>query len=65
MVAVITAVLAGSTAALAAILIFDHSLAAAVVSGAVIAVPTLIAMIRYQDAQWERAAAEPLMPDED
>jgi hypothetical protein len=36
-----------------------------VVSGAVIAVPTLIAMIRYQDAQWERAAAEPLMPDED
>ena len=60
MVAVITAVLAGSTAALAAILIFDHSLAAAAVSGTLIAVPTMIAMIRYQDSAWERAAAEPL-----
>jgi hypothetical protein len=39
MVAVLTAVLAGSTAALAAVLIFDHSLAAAVISGAVIATP--------------------------
>jgi hypothetical protein len=65
MVAVITAVLAGSTAALAAILIFDHSLAAAVISGTLIAVPTMIAMIRYQDSAWERAAADPLMPDED
>jgi hypothetical protein len=61
MVAVITAVLAGSTAALAAILIFDHSLAAAVISGAVVALP---ALIRYQDAAWERAAAEPLKHDE-
>jgi hypothetical protein len=65
MVAVITAVLAGSTAALAAILIFDHSLAAAVISGTLIAVPTLIAMIRHQDSEWERAAAEPLTPGED
>jgi hypothetical protein len=64
MVAVITAVLAGSTAALAAILIFDRSLAAAVISGTLIAVPTLIAMIRYQDSAWERAATEPLIPDE-
>jgi len=60
MVAVITAVLAGSAAALAAILIFDHSLAAAVISGALVALPTLIALIRHQDAAWERAAAEPL-----
>src|SRR5215204_2963580 len=65
MVAVITAVLAGSTAALAAILIFDHSLAAAVISGAAVAVPVLIAMIRHQDLAWERAAAEPLRQDED
>jgi hypothetical protein len=56
MVAVITAVLAGSTAALAAILIFDHSLAAAVVSGTLVALPTMIAMIRYQDSTWESAA---------
>jgi hypothetical protein len=60
MVAVITAVLAGSTAALAAILIFDHSLAAAVISGTVVALPALIAMIRHQDSAWERAAVEPL-----
>jgi hypothetical protein len=65
MVAVITAVLAGSTAALAAILIFDHSLAAAVISGTLVALPTLIAMIRHQDAAWERAATQPLRPDED
>jgi hypothetical protein len=64
MVAVITAVLAGATAALAAILIFDHSLAAAVISGALIAVPTMIAMIRHQDSAWRRAAAEPLSPGE-
>jgi hypothetical protein len=65
MVAVITAVLAGSTAALAAILIFDHSLAAAVISGTLVAGPTMIGMIRYQDSAWERAATEPLRPGED
>jgi hypothetical protein len=65
MVAVLTAVLAGSTAALAAILIFDHSLAAAVISGTLVALPTLIAMIRYQDSVWERAATDPLRPGED
>jgi hypothetical protein len=65
MVAVITAVLAGSTAAVAATLIFDHSLAAAAIAGALFALPTMIAMIRYQDSAWERAAAEPLTSDED
>jgi hypothetical protein len=65
MVAVLTAVLAGSTAALAAILIFDHSLAAAVISGAVVALPVMIALIRHEDSAWQRAAAEPLRHDED
>ena len=65
MVAVITAVLAGSTAALAAILIFDHSLAAAVISGTLVALPTMIAMIRYQDSAWERAVSEPFESGED
>jgi hypothetical protein len=65
MVAVITAVLAGSTAALAAILIFDHSLAAAVISGTLVALPTLIAIIRHQDSAWERSATEPLRPEMD
>src|SRR3954451_21389910 len=63
MVAVLTAVLAGSTAALAAILIFDHSLAAAMISGTWVALATLIAIIRHQDSAWERAATEPLRPD--
>jgi hypothetical protein len=62
MVAVLTAVLAGSTAALAAILIFDHSLAAAVISGALVAIPVMIALIRHEDSAWTRAAAEPLRP---
>ena len=48
MVAVITAVLAGSTAAVAAILIFEDSLAAAVISGTLVALPTMIALIRYR-----------------
>ncbi len=65
MVAVITAVLAGSTAAVAAILIFDHSLSAGVISGALVALPSVIAMIRYQDSTWERAATNPLRPGED
>jgi hypothetical protein len=64
MVAVLTAVLAGSTAALTAILIFDHSLAAAVISGAVIAFPVMVALIRHEDSAWERAAAEPLTQQE-
>jgi hypothetical protein len=65
MVAVITAVLAGSTASLAAILIFDHSLPAAAISGALVALPTMIGLIRYQDSAWERAATQPLTPSED
>jgi hypothetical protein len=65
MVAVLTAVLAGSTAALAAILIFDHSLAAAVISGALVAIPVMIALIRHEDSAWQRAAAEPLRPGEE
>jgi ABC-type sugar transport system permease subunit len=64
MVAVITAVLAGSTAALAAILIFDHSLAAALIAGALVTLPVMIAMIRHEDSAWQRATAEPLRPEE-
>ena len=65
MVAVITAVLAGSTAALAAILVFDHSLAAAVIAGALVALPTLVAMIQNQNSAWERPVSEPLGSGED
>jgi hypothetical protein len=45
-------------------LIFDHSLVAAVISGTLVALLTMIAMIRYQDSAWERAATEPLTSGE-
>jgi hypothetical protein len=36
-----------------------------VISGTLVALPTMIAMIGYQNSAWERAAAEPLGPGED
>ena len=65
MLAVITAVLAGSTAALVAILVSDHSLAAALISGAVIALAALVALMRFQESAWKRGDAAPLSADED
>ena len=65
MVAVITAVLAGSTAALIAILASDHSLAAALTSGAVVGLAALVALMRFQPSAWTRASATPLIADED
>ena len=65
MVGVVTAVLAGSAAGLLAIVVSDHSLAAALISGAVVAIAGLLAMIRFQDAAWSRAVAAPLSSEED
>jgi hypothetical protein len=65
MVAVTTAVLTGSAAALVAILVSDHSLAAALIAGAVVALAALVALMRFQRSTWQRAAAEPLSVDED
>jgi hypothetical protein len=62
MVAVITAVLAGSAAALVAALLSDHSLAAALVVGAVVTLPILVALIHRQNETWKSAALEPLGP---
>jgi hypothetical protein len=64
MVGVVTAVLTGSAAALAAILIFDHSLTAALISGALVALSALIALMRFQDSAWKRGDAAPLFADE-
>jgi ABC-type uncharacterized transport system permease subunit len=64
MLGVITAVLAGSTAALIAILASDHSLAAALISGAAVALAALVALMRFQRAAWKRAATTPLIVDE-
>jgi hypothetical protein len=65
MVGVITAVLAGSTAALMAIRASDHSLTAALISGAAIALAALVVLTRFQRIARERAAATPLVADDD
>jgi hypothetical protein len=65
MVALITAVLAGSTAALAAILISDHSLAAALISGGLVALIVLVALTRFQRSAWAAASTTPITADED
>jgi hypothetical protein len=53
MVGVITAVLAGSTAGLAAVA--SSSLAAALASGVVVGMAALATLTRYQGSAWERA----------
>jgi hypothetical protein len=63
MVGMITAVLAGSTAALVAILASDHSLAAALFAGAGVALATLVALMRVQRSAWGRAETMPLIAD--
>ena len=60
MVAVITAVLAGSGTGLLAAITSDHSLTAALIAGGAAAVAALSAMVRHQQSGWERAAAVPL-----
>lgn len=65
MVAVITAVLAGSAIGLLAAVASDHSLAAALVAGGVVAVAALGALMRYQRSAWEDAASAPVSFDSD
>lgn len=60
MIGVITAVLAGSTAGLVAVLVLDHSLVGALVAGAMIAVAALVALMRFQRSAWKQAATTPL-----
>jgi hypothetical protein len=63
MVDVITAVL-GSTAGLTAAVASDHSLAAARIAGAVVALAVLVALMRFQRSVWKQAATTPLIADE-
>ena len=65
MVAVITAVLAGSAIGLLAAVASEHSLAAALVSGGVVAPAALAAMMRSQQSAWERATSTPVSFDAD
>jgi hypothetical protein len=57
MVAVITAVLAGSAGGLLAAVASGHSLVAAVVAGVVVAAAALTGLMRYQSSAWIRGSA--------
>jgi hypothetical protein len=63
MVGVITAVLVGSEAGLAVTAAFDVP-AAALVSGCVIGLAVLLALMRYQRRRWARAMSMPISEDE-
>ena len=65
MVGVITAVLAGSTASLIAIVSSDHSGAAALISGVTVAADVLTALLRAQWSALRRDSATPLEANED
>ena len=60
MVAVITAVLAGSAIGLLAAIASEHSLAAALAAGGVVALAALAAMMRFQQSAWEQAVSAPV-----
>jgi hypothetical protein len=65
MVAVVTAVLAGSAAGLLAAVVSGQSLVAALVAGVLVAVVVLIWLMRYQRSAWEQIGTAHLFPDED
>jgi ABC-type uncharacterized transport system YnjBCD permease subunit len=65
MVGVITAVLAGSAAGLLAAVAADHSLIAALVAGAVVAMVVLVSPMRFQDSTWKRAGTALLFTEEE
>jgi len=65
MVAVITAVLAGSAVGLLGVVVSEHSLAAALVAGGVVALAALAAMMRRQQSAWEQATSAPVSFDAD
>ena len=64
MVAVITAVVAGSAVGLLAAVASDHSLAAALTAGGVVAVGALATLMRSERAAWKRAASIPIIADQ-
>jgi len=65
MVAVITAVLAGSAIGLLAAVASEHSLAAALVAGGLVALAALAALMRRQQSAWEQATSAPVSFDPD
>ena len=65
MVGVITAVLAGSTAGVIAPAVGEHSLAAALIPGAAVALFTLVGLMRFQRSAWKPALATTLIEQAD
>ena len=64
MVAVITAVLAGSAVGLLTAIVSAHSLAAALAAGGAAAVAALAVLMRYQTSEWKRSASIAIMSDQ-
>jgi hypothetical protein len=62
MVAVITAVLAGSAGGLLAAVISGHSLVAALAAGVVVAAAALTGLMRYENSAWIRGTTASLFP---
>jgi hypothetical protein len=62
MVAMITAVLAGSAGRLLAAVVSGHSLVAALVTGVVVAAAALTGLMRYQNSAWIRGTMASLFP---
>jgi hypothetical protein len=62
MVAVITAVLAGSAGGLLAAVVSGHSLAAALTAGVAVAAAALTGLMRYQTSAWIRGSTVSLSP---
>ena len=62
MVAVITAVLAGSAGGLLAAVVSGHSLVAALAAGVVVAAAALTGLMRYQNSAWIRGTTASLFP---
>jgi hypothetical protein len=65
MVGVVTAVLAGATAGLIAVVASDHSLAAALSSGIAVALAAIVILMRTQVSAFKRAATAPLLTESD
>jgi hypothetical protein len=65
LVAVVTAVLAGSAVGLLAAVVSNHSLAAALIAGGFVGVAVLLLLMHVQRAAWLRGGMAPLIADDD
>jgi len=64
MIGMVTAVLTGSAAGLLATSVASHSAVAGFVTGGVVGVPFLVALVRFQLSAWAQAHQQRLFEDE-